>query len=104
MLTSGGLTLYLFTPDEGGTPTCVDACAAVWPPLIGDAAAAGTGIDPAAVTVVERPDGSTQLAYAGWPLYFYAEDQEPGDVVGQGVGDVWFVLGADGEPIGSPAG
>lgn len=99
ILTSDGLTLYIFTPDEGGTPTCVDACASVWPPLLGSAGAAGAGLDADQLTVVDRPDGTKQLAYAGWPLYFYAEDQAAGDVTGQGVGGNWYVIGADGTPI-----
>jgi predicted lipoprotein with Yx(FWY)xxD motif len=35
----------------------------------------------------------------GWPLYFFANDAAPGDTNGQGVGDNWFVVGTDGEPI-----
>lgn len=101
VLASDGLTLYIFTPDEGGTPTCVDACAGAWPPLLGDSAAAGDGVTAADVTTVERPDGTTQLVYHGWPLYFYAADKVPGDVTGQGVGGNWFVIGADGTPITS---
>jgi predicted lipoprotein with Yx(FWY)xxD motif len=101
VLTSDGLTLYMFVPDEGGTPTCVDACAGAWPPLLGSAGVAGSGVDADDITVVDRPDGTKQLAYYGWPLYFYAEDQAAGDVTGQGVGGKWYVLGADGNPIES---
>jgi predicted lipoprotein with Yx(FWY)xxD motif len=101
VLTSEGKTLYIFTPDDGGTPTCVDSCAAAWPPLTGAAGAAGDGLEQEDLTVVARPDGSQQLAYYGWPLYFYAEDQAPGDVIGQGVGGKWYVIGADGTPIKS---
>jgi predicted lipoprotein with Yx(FWY)xxD motif len=37
--------------------------------------------------------------YGGWPLYYFASDSAPGDTNGQGVGDVWYVIGADGEFI-----
>jgi predicted lipoprotein with Yx(FWY)xxD motif len=99
ILTSDGLTLYIFTPDEGGTPTCVDGCASLWPPLLGSAGAAGEGVAADQLTVVDRPDGTKQLAYAGWPLYFYAQDQAAGDVTGQGVGGSWFVIDGEGNPI-----
>ncbi len=33
-----------------------------------------------------------QTAYKGWPLYFYYLDMKEGDVFGQGVRDVWFVI------------
>jgi hypothetical protein len=49
------------------------------------------------------------VAIAGHPLYFFAGDAAPGDVAGQGVNGVWFLVMADGQavgaaPGGSPAG
>ena len=35
----------------------------------------------------------------GYPLYYYAKDEKPGDVKGQGVGDVWYVISASGEMV-----
>jgi len=100
VLTSGGLTLYIFTPDQGvTTPTCNDKCAEAWPPLAGGATA-GTGLEADDITTMTRADGSTQAAYYGWPLYFFAQDAAPGDVNGQGFGGKWYVIGADGTPIG----
>ena len=42
LVDADGMTLYGFTPDEGGTPTCYDDCATAWPPLLADSAAAAT--------------------------------------------------------------
>ena len=103
IVAADGKTLYMFTPDEGGTPTCYDDCATAWPPLLVDdaaAAAAGEGLDAAKLSTVERTDGGMQVVYNGWPLYFFASDSAAGDVTGQGVGEKWFVIGADGAPIG----
>jgi predicted lipoprotein with Yx(FWY)xxD motif len=95
-----GRTLYGFAPDSDGQPTCYDACATNWPPYLGtDAAVVGDGLDQAALTPVDRTDGTTQLAFGGWPLYHFANDSAAGDTNGQGVGDVWYVIGADGEFI-----
>lgn len=91
-----GLTLYGFTPDEGGTPTCTDACAETWPPLFTDSSDLPESLDPSVFSVVEHPSGEPQLAAGGWPLYYYAADAEPGDVNGQGVGDKWFAVTPDG--------
>lgn len=33
------------------------------------------------------------------PLYTYAKDTKAGDVVGQAVGDGWWVVSADGKKI-----
>ncbi len=96
-----GNTLYLFMPDAQGASTCVDACAATWPALAGPAAA-GDGVDDGLLGTADRPDdGSSQATYNGWPLYHFASDAAPGDTNGQGVGDVWFVVDADGNPVNS---
>ncbi len=41
-----------------------------------------------------------QTTYNGWPLYYFAEDAAAGDVNGQGVGDKWYVIDAEGNGIG----
>jgi len=33
------------------------------------------------------------------PLYHYAPDQEPGQIEGQGVGGIWWVVSPDGQAI-----
>jgi predicted lipoprotein with Yx(FWY)xxD motif len=92
MVDADGLTLYGFTLDTNGTPTCVDKCADAWPPLTVDGPDLPAGLDPNIFSVVEAPDGSHQLKAGKWPLYNFAGDAEPGDVNGQGSGGVWFVL------------
>ena len=93
-----GATLYIFTPDEQGDPTCFDDCAANWPPLTTEVAA-GEGLDASLLDTADRGDGTMQVTYNGWPLYYFAADAAPGDINGQGVGDIWWVIGPDGEPI-----
>jgi predicted lipoprotein with Yx(FWY)xxD motif len=100
LVDGAGMTLYLFTPDEQGEPTCYDDCAAAWPPLeVEGDPTVGEGLDAAAFDTVERTDGSTQLTFNGWPLYYFANDAAPGETNGQGLNEVWFVLDAEGEPI-----
>ncbi len=98
-----GMTLYAFTPDTAGESTCYDDCATAWPPLLAtDAAAisAGAGLDAAKLTTVDRTDGTKQVKYGDWPLYFFAEDAAAGDAKGQGLFDKWYVVDAAGELIG----
>jgi predicted lipoprotein with Yx(FWY)xxD motif len=101
LVDEAGMTLYLFTKDTPGQPsTCVDKCLAAWPALTAPSPTAGTGVDAAKLSTIARPDGTAQVAYAGWPLYYYAEDTKPGDVTGQDVNKVWYVLDASGNAIG----
>lgn len=93
-----GLTLYIFTNDSDGTSVCNDACEGAWPPVPGDTDA-GEGVDGAMLSSIERDDGSQQLAVNGRAVYTFSGDGAPGDVNGQDSGGVWYVVGADGEPI-----
>lgn len=79
-----GMTLYLFTPDSDGVPICGGSCAEPWPPVVDDEPVAGEGVDASLLGTVDRSDGSSQMTYAGHPLYRYGEDSQPGDVSGQG--------------------
>jgi predicted lipoprotein with Yx(FWY)xxD motif len=95
-----GLTLYAFGADEGSESTCYDDCAAAWPALtVSGDPAAGSGVDAAMLGTTERTDGTVQVTYGGHPLYYFAEDSAPGDTNGQGVGDVWYVVSPEGDPI-----
>jgi predicted lipoprotein with Yx(FWY)xxD motif len=95
-----GMTLYLFTEDSEGQSVCEDDCAAAWPPLlVEDAPVPGDGIDAALLGETERSDGTTQVTYAGSPLYTWAQDQQPGDTTGQGVQEVWFVVSPAGDAV-----
>jgi predicted lipoprotein with Yx(FWY)xxD motif len=96
-----GFTLYIFTNDTEGTSNCNEGCIENWPAVPGDTTIGGD-LDAAMFSTVTRADGSEQLAVNGLPLYRFAPDEAPGDVNGQGVGGVWFVVGADGNMIEGP--
>ncbi len=99
-----GMTLYLFTEDLPNTTVCYDKCATAWPPLLttGDPAA-GDGVDASLFGTTTRKDGTIQVTYKGWPLYYYEKDKAPGDVTGQEVGGVWFVVSPAGEMVETTA-
>ena len=89
-----GMTLYLFTNDEGSTSACYDQCAINWPPLLVGAdeqMTAGEGAT-GALGTTERTDGTLQVTYDGVPLYYWIKDIQPGDTTGQNVGNVWFIV------------
>ena len=93
-----GNSVYLFTPDDQGDSTCTGACEVTWPPLI-DEHGAGPGVDPDLIGLVARADGSMQVTYDDWPLYYYVGDVLPGDTNGQGVGGNWWLIAPDGARV-----
>lgn len=99
VLTDGnGLTLYLFTMDTAAKSACEGDCLAAWPPVEGKPAA-GDGADSSLIGTAEGPGGIQQATYDGHRLYYYASDKAAGDVTGQGVNDVWWVVDATGAMV-----
>jgi predicted lipoprotein with Yx(FWY)xxD motif len=96
-----GMTLYMFDQDTEGNSAsaCYDSCAQSWPPLtVTGKPSAGDSVT-AQLATFERETGDTQVMAGGWPLYYFAADEQPGDANGQGVNDVWWVLSPDGTPM-----
>ena len=98
-----GRTVYLYDKDTRGATSsaCTGGCAQAWPAV--SAASAGAGIT-GEVGSITGVDGAPQATLDGWPLYYYAEDAAAGDVTGQGVGGIWWVLGPDGSRIADDKG
>lgn len=97
-----GRTLYVFTNDtqNSGTSACTGECITEWPAVVVTATpTAGTGVDAALLGTITRDDGTMQATYNGWPLYYYAGDTAPGDMAGQGMEGVWFLVSGTGTAI-----
>lgn len=95
-----GRSLYLNLADEQGASTCLDDCVAKWPPLlVRSQPTAGEGLDPSLLGTIERENGTTQLTYAGWPLYYYSGDATAGTYNGQAAGERWYLVSATGEAL-----
>ena len=96
-----GMSLYFFTKDvkDSGTSACTGGCLTAWPPALTTAATpSGEGIT-GTIGTITTPDGAKQLTLNGLPLYYYEKDKSPGDVTGQGVGEVWYLSDPAGEMI-----
>ena len=89
---SKGGTLYYFTKDEPGVSNCTGKCLEIWPPFHAENVKALGGFHRDDFGTIMRGDGQKQTTYKGYPLYYFNKDQKPGDVNGQGVNNVWFVL------------
>jgi predicted lipoprotein with Yx(FWY)xxD motif len=102
-----GFTLYSFAPDTAAASKCTGACAQIWPPVTGPAAA-GQGVTGTLGTIT-RPDGAKQVTYNGHPLYTYTADTAAGQAKGNGLnvdGGVWHEVTASGHaaPAGTSGG
>lgn len=89
-----GMTLYQFANDEEDMSNCYDECAQNWPPLLvqaGEVPIAGFGVT-GELRVIERDDETLHVTYNGNPLYYWINDEAPGDTSGHEVNDVWFVV------------
>jgi predicted lipoprotein with Yx(FWY)xxD motif len=98
---SDGFTLYDFHKDKGTTSSCYGGCANVWPPLTTDGAPKGSGgVAASKLGTTKRKDGTTQVTFAGHPLYTYVEDSKPGEANGNDIdlyGGEWYALTPSGE-------
>ncbi len=98
-----GMTLYVFDKDSKDKSSCTGDCLTKWPPLTvasaGEKLTAGEGVTGKLATIKREDDGKEQVTINGMPLYHYYEDKQAGDANGQAVGDVWWVVGADGNKI-----
>ncbi|MFJ2770658.1 hypothetical protein [Streptomyces sp. NPDC087300] len=108
VVNGSGFTLYRFDKDTAAPSksNCDGACATTWPPVLVNPGGKVfvDGVEPSAVGVITRADGTHQVTVGGWPVYRFSKDLKPGDTNGQGVGGTWFGVRPDGGKSGQPAG
>ena len=98
LVTRNGMTLYALSVERRGHFICTtSACLVLWHPLVVAHGKTPTGAK--SLSTVKRPDGRTQVAYKGGPLYTFAEDEKPGDMEGNGFKDVgtWHIVTVSGK-------
>jgi predicted lipoprotein with Yx(FWY)xxD motif len=107
-----GDALYSPAEEASGKILCTGGCTAVWVPLTvaaGTTPSAGAGVS-GKLGTVKRPDGKRQVTWNGRPLYTFAEDGGPGDVMGNGATDnfsgmsfTWHVATTGSAPAPAPS-
>ena len=94
-----GMTLYHYMQDwpRNSKPPynpytkCTGTCSTTWPPFYTDSIKISAPLKASDFTVFTRPDGKKQVAFRGWPLYYYTGDSNPGDANGQNIANLWFM-------------
>jgi predicted lipoprotein with Yx(FWY)xxD motif len=95
---ANGMTVYYFTQDQkdSGVSSCIDQCLVNWPPVLVDNEATISSDVTAKIGTIPAANGKKQVTVDGLPIYYWAKDKKPGEVTGQGVGNVWYVIAPDG--------
>ncbi|MDE8587228.1 COG4315 family predicted lipoprotein [Arthrobacter sp. NQ4] len=96
-----GMSLYFFTKDtkDSGSSACTGSCLVQWPPLTTTSGAPTAEGVTGKLGTITTPDGKKQVTLNGMPLYYFAKDTKPGDVLGQGVGGVWYLSDPSGAMV-----
>jgi len=92
LVDSKGMSLYYYTKDKTGDSDCNGNCLKAWPAFYAPTMSVSAPLDPADFGTITRADNSMQTTYRGWPLYYWVRDRKPGDIMGDGVGKVWYLL------------
>lgn len=99
LVDSEGTPVYLFTSDtqNGDGSACSDAeCTAEWPPVTTSGSpVAGAGVIQNLLGTITREDGTLQVTYNGWPLYYSAS----GTANDHGAEGAWFLVTPTGKPV-----
>ncbi|MBP2384811.1 COG4315 family predicted lipoprotein [Paeniglutamicibacter kerguelensis] len=96
-----GMSLYFFTKDTKDTKVsaCTGECLAAWPIAVASSETPVIEGVTGKVGTITSPDGKLQLTLNGMPLYYFAQDTKPGDILGQDVKEVWYLAAPDGSMI-----
>jgi predicted lipoprotein with Yx(FWY)xxD motif len=106
VVAANGMTVYVFDKDTAGSGKSACApgpCLEKWPVVTADSDSPAVDGVTGDVGTITRDDGTKQVTLAGLPLYYYASDAKAGDVTGQAVGGVWWVVAPDGKKIAAAA-
>jgi len=104
LVDASGRSLYLFTQDTAGpnpisactgTPGDRNTCVGNWPIFAVSSVVVPSAIGAGQLSNFTRGDGQQQTAFNGQPLYYFVDDQVPGDLKGltfpPGLG-FWFTV------------
>jgi predicted lipoprotein with Yx(FWY)xxD motif len=103
LVDADGVAVYIYSKDtqNGTTSACTDeACIKDWSPVTTQGEpAAGAGAIQKLLGTITRDDGTMQVTYNGWPLYYFSGDKSAGSTSGQGHEGSWFLVAPSGKAI-----
>jgi predicted lipoprotein with Yx(FWY)xxD motif len=95
LVDSKGMSLYYFKKDMPSIGACINECLTKWPVFYTEKIVVKKPLKKKDFGVITRDDGQKQTTYKGWRLYYFFKDAKPGDMNGEGVNNVWYVIYPD---------
>lgn len=94
---SNGRALYFLAKDVPGTGKATELGESdrYYPPFYAENVVSSPGIAISDFGYLTRPDGKKQTTYRGWPLYYYFNDRNAGDLKLDTASNVWFAIRPD---------
>jgi predicted lipoprotein with Yx(FWY)xxD motif len=103
LVDADGVAVYIYSKDtqNGTTSACTEQqCTSEWTPVTTQGAPiAGAGAIQKLLGTITRPDGTMQVTYNGWPLYYSNKDNGSGSTNGQGLENSWYLVSPAGKAI-----
>lgn len=104
LVDKNGYTLYMFANDYNGRTSCSGGCANLWPYFyVADLTMdkLGPGLELSDFDTINI-NGTSQIRYRTWPLYYYAPlvnnvnvKEQVGQTTGDALNNVWFAAKPD---------
>lgn len=94
LVDANGMTLYYFTENVNGN-TFSGSYLNLWSPFYVSKIVVPRTLNPKDFSVITGGNGKPQIAYKGWPLYYFIKDTKPGDTNGEGFRGLWYVMKPD---------
>jgi len=95
LVDSKGMSLYYFKKDMPSISACINECLKKWPVFYTEKIAVQKPLKKKDFGVITRDDGKMQTTYKGWRLYYFFKDTKAGDMNGEGINKVWYVIYPD---------
>lgn len=92
LVDSKGMSLYYYKKDMPAISACINECLKKWPVFHTEKIAVQKPLKKKDFGAITRDDGKMQTTYKGWRLYYFFKDEKPGDMNGEGINKVWYVI------------
>ena len=105
VVTGQGQAVYQFDKDTPGSgkSACTGTCVSLWHAVTAPSSSPSMAGVTGTVATIPTADGKQQVTLAGHPLYTYAGDSASGQISGEGVMNIWWLVSPAGAKVQNAA-